>query len=66
VSAVHLLKVMSNLSRSLNLIRHSLGVCLLLYGCDRSKLLDSGLIKQEEVQKLPSRLVSESPYAVLL
>jgi hypothetical protein len=40
---------------SLIIIRMSLSACLLLYGCDRSKLVDIGLILNSEVENLPSR-----------
>ncbi|KAI0670290.1 hypothetical protein C8Q78DRAFT_114403 [Trametes maxima] len=39
----------------LQLVRQSLAVCLLLYGCDRAFLQTSGLIEENEVQGLPSR-----------
>ncbi|KIY43409.1 hypothetical protein FISHEDRAFT_10379, partial [Fistulina hepatica ATCC 64428] len=40
---------------SLRFVRMSLATCLLLYGCDRAKLLSLGLVLQEEVENLPSR-----------
>ena len=45
------------IQKSLSIIQLSLGTCLLLYGCDRSKITDLGLIKEEDVNGLPSRFV---------
>ncbi|KAJ7172444.1 hypothetical protein C8R46DRAFT_149097 [Mycena filopes] len=39
----------------LNFIRKSLGACLLLYGSDRKKIVESELITEEEIDALPSR-----------
>ncbi|THU91128.1 hypothetical protein K435DRAFT_727522 [Dendrothele bispora CBS 962.96] len=36
-------------------IRQSLAACLLLYGCDRQKLLQQQMIKDSEINDLPSR-----------
>ena len=38
-------------------IQVSLGTCLLLYGCDRSKITEHKLIKEEDVKGLPLRFV---------
>lgn len=40
---------------SLVFVRLSLGTCLTLYGCERSKLLSLKMILDEEVEGLPSR-----------
>jgi hypothetical protein len=39
----------------LRYMRHSLGAMLLLYGCDRSYLMDTGLVRSSDVDFLPSR-----------
>ncbi len=39
----------------MQVIRQSLATCLLLYGCDRTFLISSGLILESEIQGLPSR-----------
>ena len=39
----------------MQVIRQSLATCLLLYGCDRTFLVSSGLIVESEIQGLPSR-----------
>ncbi|KAJ7452375.1 hypothetical protein B0H11DRAFT_2327847, partial [Mycena galericulata] len=39
----------------LSFIRKSLGICLLLYGSDRTRIVDLDLIAEEEVDALPSR-----------
>ncbi|KAJ7709877.1 hypothetical protein B0H17DRAFT_1029591 [Mycena rosella] len=39
----------------LNFIRKSLGTCLLLYGCDRTKIAELDLITEKEIEDLPSR-----------
>ncbi|KAJ7582678.1 hypothetical protein C8J56DRAFT_1167735 [Mycena floridula] len=36
-------------------IRISLGICLLFYGCDRSKIAEFGLVITEDIKDLPSR-----------
>ncbi|KZT67735.1 hypothetical protein DAEQUDRAFT_712938 [Daedalea quercina L-15889] len=36
-------------------LRHSLAICLLLYGCERQNIIDSGLIGESEIGGLPSR-----------
>ncbi|KAK7054868.1 hypothetical protein VNI00_003331 [Paramarasmius palmivorus] len=37
--------------------RQSLATCLLLYGCDRKKVIDGGLVLEDEVRAFPSRLM---------
>ncbi|KAJ6630829.1 hypothetical protein B0H10DRAFT_1938967 [Mycena sp. CBHHK59/15] len=39
----------------LTFIRQSLGACLLLYGCDRSKTVELNLITEDDINDLPSR-----------
>ncbi|KAJ7219313.1 hypothetical protein GGX14DRAFT_435653 [Mycena pura] len=45
----------ANIPTVLNFIRKSLGTCLLLYGSDRNKILNLELIRQQEIESLPSR-----------
>ncbi|KAF9246494.1 hypothetical protein BU15DRAFT_40292 [Melanogaster broomeanus] len=40
---------------AIDFVRHSLSICLLLYGCERALLLSLGLVKEEEIKDLPSR-----------
>ncbi|KAI1795782.1 hypothetical protein LXA43DRAFT_1163651 [Ganoderma leucocontextum] len=42
-------------SEVVQVIRQSLATCLLLYGCDRTFLISSGVILESEIQGLPSR-----------
>ncbi|KIJ69367.1 hypothetical protein HYDPIDRAFT_36436 [Hydnomerulius pinastri MD-312] len=43
------------LSTAVTFVRHSLSICLLLYGCERPLLLSLGLVREDEVKDLPSR-----------
>ncbi|KAJ3516626.1 hypothetical protein NLJ89_g1005 [Agrocybe chaxingu] len=45
----------SNASIALSIIRLSLAACLRIYGCERSSIIDSGLVSLSEVDQLPSR-----------
>ncbi|KIL00116.1 hypothetical protein PAXRUDRAFT_821994 [Paxillus rubicundulus Ve08.2h10] len=46
----------ANLSlTAIDLVRRSLSICLLLYGCERTLLLSLGLVNEDEVRNLPSR-----------
>ncbi|CAA7271679.1 unnamed protein product [Cyclocybe aegerita] len=45
----------SNASMALSIIRLSLAACLRIYGCERSSIIDSGLVTLSEVNQLPSR-----------
>ncbi|RDB21389.1 hypothetical protein Hypma_011626 [Hypsizygus marmoreus] len=49
------LKTGTQVDDSISFIRISLGTCLLLYGCERSKLIELDVIKKEDIQGLPSR-----------
>ncbi|KAF9464728.1 hypothetical protein BDZ94DRAFT_1255766 [Collybia nuda] len=40
---------------SKSFVRVSLGTCLLLYGCDRRKIIELGMIKESDIKALPSR-----------
>ncbi|KAF4615386.1 hypothetical protein D9613_003079 [Agrocybe pediades] len=40
---------------SLSIIRQSLAACLRIYGCDRTSIINAGLVFPEEVNDLPSR-----------
>ncbi|KAG5645224.1 hypothetical protein DXG03_006641 [Asterophora parasitica] len=40
---------------SVSFIRMTLATCLLLYGCDRSKIVEFDVIKEEDIKSLPSR-----------
>ncbi|KAG7092480.1 hypothetical protein E1B28_008832 [Marasmius oreades] len=42
-------------TQSITILKRSLAVCLLLYGCDREKIVASGLISEGEMKDLPSR-----------
>ncbi|OBZ75571.1 hypothetical protein A0H81_04216 [Grifola frondosa] len=52
---VERLQSRSSLSQTLQLVRHSLATCLLLYGCDRHALQRLDMIRDDEVKDLPSR-----------
>ncbi|KAF8636667.1 hypothetical protein AX17_003473 [Amanita inopinata Kibby_2008] len=45
----------NNVDIALQFIRQSLSVCLLLYGCERKKLLELGIIMNDETMNLPTR-----------
>lgn len=44
-------------SFSFTFVRISLGTCLLLYGCERNKIIESEMITEDEIKSLPSRCV---------
>ncbi|KAF8628411.1 hypothetical protein AX15_003933 [Amanita polypyramis BW_CC] len=44
-----------NLDNLLQLIRQSLASCLLLFGCDKKKLVDLGIVTDDETRALPHR-----------
>jgi hypothetical protein len=50
-------QIVSLLAVSLCFIRQSLATCLLLYGCERSSLLEIRMITEDEIKDLPSRFV---------
>ncbi|KAF8894642.1 hypothetical protein BD779DRAFT_1502197 [Infundibulicybe gibba] len=49
------LRSTEGINDALSFIRRSLATCLLLYGCDRTRLIDAKLIELAEVYNLPSR-----------
>ncbi|EMD38403.1 hypothetical protein CERSUDRAFT_113558 [Gelatoporia subvermispora B] len=44
-----------NMTKIICLVRQSLATCLLLYGCDRTRLIKLGMIQEEDIAGLPPR-----------
>ncbi|EIN07352.1 hypothetical protein PUNSTDRAFT_144852 [Punctularia strigosozonata HHB-11173 SS5] len=42
-------------SELISFIKHSVAVCLLVYGCERNNVKTRGLVREEEIKHLPSR-----------
>ncbi|KIY72162.1 hypothetical protein CYLTODRAFT_367962 [Cylindrobasidium torrendii FP15055 ss-10] len=53
----HIEQVISDIHQDyvLDFIRMSLGICLVLYGCNREKLVQHNLVAKEDIDGLPSR-----------
>ncbi|KAH8106968.1 hypothetical protein BXZ70DRAFT_1003857 [Cristinia sonorae] len=49
------LRQKQGLSEVIRFIRQSLGACLLLFGCDRTRLFEIGMLVDDDIGHLPSR-----------